>query len=42
MDLSYSLKYCVNDKLGPAVIDVKDDLWNTVNGTVYDSEIDGE
>ncbi|MDE6383185.1 MAG: DUF3737 family protein [Paramuribaculum sp.] len=39
---NYSFQYCRDVEIRDAVIDSKDAFWNTVNVTVYDSELTGE
>lgn len=39
---NYSFQYCHDVEIRDAVIDSKDAFWNTVNVTVYDSELTGE
>lgn len=39
---NYSFQYCRDVVIRDAVIDSKDAFWNTVNVTVYDSELTGE
>ena len=41
-DGNYSFQYCRNVVIRNAVINSKDAFWETDNGTVYDSEINGE
>lgn len=39
---NYSFQYCRDVEIRDAVIDSKDAFWNTLNVTVYDSELTGE